>query len=102
MPDVSTQEQLDDAARRARWNAMNMRDRATLGLSSGYWSTKLNQFYDPSRLNAMQFPISSRLASAYQPYQSKRTLMRALQAGEDAALSFADLVSYENALRADT
>lgn len=49
----------------------------------------------------MKYPISSSLARIFQPYQSKSVFSQALRRGEDLAVAMADLVAFENALRAD-
>lgn len=96
-------EELDEMARRRRWMQMSLRDRATLGLSSGYWDSRYGvpTYYDPRALRPMQYPVSSTLARVFKPYQSKSYLAKALQQGVESAVAFADLVAFENALRAD-
>lgn len=37
----------------------------------------------------------------FKPYQSRNYLLKSLKVGQQSALAFADLVSFENALRAD-
>ena len=49
----------------------------------------------------MAYPVSSTLASMFKPYQSKNYFTQALRQGQESAIAFADLVSFENALRAD-
>ena len=49
----------------------------------------------------MSYPVSSTLASMFKPYQSKNYFTQALRQGQESAIAFADLVSFENALRAD-
>jgi hypothetical protein len=96
-------EMLSEAARRARYQQMPYAQRGLLGLSEGYWDSRLSfsNLLTPGNLRPMRYPVSTTLSRVFKPYQSKNTLARALKEGVESALAFADLVAFENALRAD-